>query len=310
MLDYIEYIKKNNLGEIKLNKTFKDITTLKIGGSIDLLFYPNTIENFIIFYKYYLINKKTPIMIIGNGSNVLASSDEYNGIVVSFKKIFYKYSLIKNIVTVSSGVLINDLINFLKKHNLSGLEKLYYIPATIGGLLKMNGSAYGNAISDNLIYIKVIDENGNIKIINKEELEFSYRKTNINYNYIIIESSYYLYSKDKNLIDYELKKIITDRKNKQPLNTNNAGSTFKNPQNNFAWKLIEDAGFKGYSINDAQVSNKHSNFLINKNNCSSYDMIDLINQIKTKIYQEYNVKLECEWNFINFKKSVYFFEIL
>ena len=173
MLDYIEYIKKNNLGEIKTNKTFKDITTLKIGGSIDLLFYPSTIENFIIFYKYYLKNEKYPIIIIGNGSNVLASSDEYKGIVVSFKKINYKYSLVKNIVTVSSGVLINDLINFLKNNNLSGLEKLYYIPATIGGLLKMNGSAYGNAISDNLIYMKVIDENGSIKIINKEEIEFS-----------------------------------------------------------------------------------------------------------------------------------------
>ena len=89
----------------------------------------------------------------------------------------------------------------------------------------MNGSAYGCAISDNLIYIKVIDEKGNIKIIKKEELEFSYRKTNINNNYIIIESSFYLYSKDKNIIDLELKKIVKDRKNKQPLNTNNAGST-------------------------------------------------------------------------------------
>lgn len=307
MLDYIEYIKNNSLGEIKTNKTFKDITTLKIGGSIALLFYPSTIEDFIIFYKYYLKKKNFPIVIIGNGSNILASSDDFKGIVISFKKIVYKYSLIKNIVTVSSGVLISDLINFLKCNNLSGLEQLYYIPATVGGLLKMNGSAYGSAISDNLIYIKVIDEKGNIKVIKKEELEFSYRKTNINNSYIIIESSFYLYSKDKNIIDLELKKIVKDRKNKQPLNTNNAGSTFKNPKDNFAWKLIENAGLKGYSINDAQVSNKHSNFLINKNDCNSYEMIELINHIKTKIYQENNIKLECEWNFINFKKSVYFF---
>jgi len=307
MRKYIDYIKKYKLGEIYCNKTFKDITTIKIGGKIKLLYYPNTIGNFIHFYKYYLIDKKYPLIIIGNGSNILANSSEYNGIVISLKKIIYKYILYNDIIIVNSGVMINDLIHFSKRNNLGGLEKLYCIPATVGGLIKMNGSAYDLAISDQLISIKIINDKGEIKVLKKEDIQFQYRKTNIPNNYIIIECTFKLNKTKKEHIDEQLKKIINDRKAKQPLNEFNAGSTFKNPINYPAWKLINDVGLRGYSVNDAHISQKHCNFLINKNNCTSDDMIILINKIKEEVFKKYNIILECEWIFINFKKTISFF---
>lgn len=300
MLKYVEYIKKNNLGEYCLNKSFKDVTTLKIGGKIKLLFYPLTIEDFITFYKYYILYKDYPLVIIGNGSNVLASSNDFNGIVINFKKNMFKYFIYKKQIVVNSGVMIMDLINFGKKHNVGGLEKLSYIPATIGGMVKMNASAYNKNISDNINYIKCINENGDIVIYYKKDLKFKYRSCNLSSKKIILECCFNLENKDINDIDFIIQKIKKDRYLKQPLNYYNAGSTFKNINNNQAWKLIDGVGLRGYSINDAQVSPKHCNFLINKNKCNSDDMIKLIALIKKEVEQKYYLKLECEWIFINF----------
>ncbi len=298
MIKFINYIKENNLGKYYCNKTFKDITTLKMGGKINLLFYPNSVENFVDFYRFYLNNKKYNLIIIGNGSNILASSNDYQGIVISFKQIIYKYSIIKNIVFVNSGVMIMDLINYLKKYNLGGIEKLSYIPATIGGMVKMNAGAYKQNISDKLLYVKCIDNNGNIHIYKKEDLKFEYRKCYI--DDIILECVFELDYIDSKIINEIMNKIKNNRITKQPINEYNAGSTFKNFNDIQAWKLIDKCGFRGYCINDVGVSNKHCNFLINKNNGKSEDMIKLINMIMYKIKQEFNYDLECEWILINF----------
>lgn len=300
MLKYVEYIKNNNLGVVYLNKSFKDITTLKIGGKIKLLFYPYTLDNFLSFYKYYLLNKDYPIIIVGNGSNILASSNCYDGIVVCFKKVIFKYFIYRNQVIVNSGVMIMDLIKFLKQNNIGGLEKLAYIPATIGGMVKMNASAYNKSISDNINYIKCLDENGDIIILYKKDLVFKYRDCNLHNKMIILECCFNLENKNQDEIDIIIKKIKNNRYSKQPLNYFNAGSTFKNIYNIQVWKLIEDVGLRGYSINGAQVSEKHCNFLINRKDCHSDDMLKLIDLIKDKVKQKFNLDLQCEWIFINF----------
>ena len=305
MIDYISFIKKNELGVIYTDKSFKQLTTLKIGGNIKLLFYPSTIENFIMFYKYYVSknnnynsNSKLNLIVIGNGSNILASSKDYNGIVVCFKNIKYKYSLCNNILTTSSGVMIMDIINYLKKRNLGGFEKLSYIPATIGGMVKMNAGAYNTNISDNLLWVKIIDNNGKIKKLYKNDINFNYRTTNI--NGIILECCFYMNYIIEDSINRTINFIKQNRKEKQPIECYNAGSTFKNINNIYIWKLIDDIGLRGYNINDAMVSNKHCNFLINRNNCHSDDMIELIELIKNKVYNKYSINIECEWVFINF----------
>lgn len=298
MIKYIEYIKNNKLGNIDLNNSFSNLTTIKIGGKIKLLYYPNTIDNFIKFYHYYLHFKDYPLIIIGNGSNLLVNSNDYNGIVISFKKIIFKYSIYKNYITISSGVMIMDLINYLKKINIGGIEKLSYIPATLGGMIKMNASAYNKTISDNLYYIKSIDELGNINIYYKKDIIFEYRKSNI--KEIILECCLYLESKKEKEIDETISFIKKNRIEKQPLDKYNAGSTFKNINHIPIWKLIDGVGLRGYKVNNAMVSEKHCNFLINYNNCNSNDMIKLITIIMEKVKEKYNYNLECEWIFINF----------
>lgn len=300
MLKYVEYIKKNKLGIIKLDKSFKDITTLKIGGKIKLLFYPNTIDNFILFYKYYIQYKDYPLIIVGNGSNIFASSNYYNGIVVSFKKVLFKYFVYKNNVIVNAGTMIMDLIIFLKQNSIGGLEKLAYIPATIGGMIKMNASAYNKSISEDILYLKCLDENGDILIFYKKDLNFKYRDSNLNEKIIILECCFNLQNKNQKDIEMIIKKIKKNRCLKQPLNYYNAGSTFKNIYDKQVWKLIDDVGMRGFNINDAQVSEKHCNFLINTNQCDSDDMLKLINIIKKKIKEKFDLDLQCEWIFINF----------
>lgn len=300
MKKYIEYIKNNNLGEVYLDKMFKDVTTIKIGGKIKLLYYPNSIESFLSFYRYYLEDKICELIVIGNGSNVLASSKDYNGIVVSFKKCIYKFSLCNNIVSVNSGVMMMDLINSLKKSNLGGLESLSYIPATVGGMVKMNAGAYHFNCSDRLIEVICADGIGDIKVLKKDDIRFGYRTSSIPNDYIILECVFILEYKDKEIIEDKIRVIRNSRNMKQPINEYNAGSTFKNTLPTPSWKLIESVGLRGYKLNDAIVSEKHCNFLINKGDCNSDDMIELIKIIKQKVNDRFKTKLECEWIFINF----------
>lgn len=300
MKKYEEYIKKNKLGEVYNNKSFKDITTIKIGGKIMMLYYPNSIESFVLFYKYYLLFKDKKIVIIGNGSNILANSKTFNGIVVCFKKCICKYFLYKNTITINSGVLIMDVINYLKDKNLGGFEKLSYIPATVGGMIKMNASCYNVNISDNLVSLKGINEKGEVILYKKEDLVFKYRYCNIDDNFIILECVFNVYYNDKENIKKEINNIKQNRLTKYPLDKYNAGSTFKNPIGFKAWELIDKIGLRGFNINDACVSIKHSNFLINNKSSSSEDMYNLIKIIKKKVKKEFNVILETEWIFINF----------
>ena len=300
MKKYLDYIKINKLGVYYIDKMFSDLTTIKIGGKIRLLFYPNSIDSFIKFYRYYLLYKDYELIVIGNGSNVLASDNDFDGIVITFKKCLLKYTIINNIVHVNSGVMINDLINYLKKKNLGGLEKLYSIPATIGGMVKMNAGAYHVNISDKLKKIKCIDNNGYVIEIEKNDIVFDYRRSSIPNQYIILECVFELEYKSIYEINENIKYVKESRLERQPVNELNAGSTFKNILPFSSWKLIDKVGMRGFSINDACVSEKHCNFLINKNKAKSEEMCRLIELIKEKVKQEFNHELECEWIFINF----------
>lgn len=305
MKKYIDFINEYQLGEYKLNEQFTNITTLKIGGPIGLLFYPSTEENFISFYRFYLQKKDVSLVVIGNGSNVLASSKTYYGIVVCFKKIKFKYSYyqFQNTYHIfcNAGVMLMDLINYFKKQNIGGLEKLSYIPGTIGGMVKMNAGAYNDTIAKHIKTITIINSNGEIEVISSDK--FKYRDSQI--KDIILNVEIILEYKDKEIIEQAITKIKLNRSSKQPILEKNAGSTFKNIDNISVWKLIDNLGLRGYTINEAMVSNIHTNFLINKDKCTSEDMVRLINFIKEKVYAKYKIALECEWVFINIEENTF-----
>ncbi|MCI5939448.1 MAG: UDP-N-acetylmuramate dehydrogenase [Acholeplasmataceae bacterium] len=298
MNKYVDYIKSNKLGLVYTDHFFSELTTLKIGGKVSVLYYPHSLEQFVNFYNYYNQFRDCPIFILGNGSNVLASSNGYNGIVICFKKMKYKYSYIiqgeEVIVNVNSGVLLMDVINYFKKINIGGLEKLSYIPGTIGGIVKMNAGAFNDEIGNYIKSVTVLEE-GKIKKI--EKISFNYRTSNI--NSIILEVELCLKRMAEQDIELTINKIKKSRLDKQPIMMKNAGSTFKNFDDIKVWKLIDELGLRGYTINDAAVSTMHTNFLVNKNNCKSDDMLRLIELIKEQVYEKYKIALECEWIILN-----------
>ena len=287
MMEYINYIKDHNLGEIFENTSFKEVTTLGIGGNICLLYYPNSIKNFLTFYDFYINNtnnKLFPLFILGNGSNVLASDKPFVGIVVCLKKIDIQYILIGNNLIASSGVLISSLIYSLAKKGYGGMEYLSGIPATIGGLVTMNAGAYGKEISDNFIEAWCLNKDGNIINIKKDNMDFKYRKSIIQKEHLIVlYASFILEAKNEKEILLEVNKKIKNRKEKQPLKEKNGGCTFKNIVPFSTWQMIDSVGCRGYRIGDAQVSNKHANFLINLGNATSNDMLLLIKHIQNEV---------------------------
>lgn len=300
MNKYIDYIKLKNLGDVYLDKSFKDITTLGVGGKIALLYYPNSTISFIKFYRYYLENKDYPLLCIGGGSNVLSSDKEYNGIVVCFKNI-NEICIRNSNVVVSSGYDVRRLSVVLKYLNLKGGEYLNNLPATVGGIITMNASCYGYKTSSILKRCLCINENGILKWYKSEEMNFGYRNSIIKRKGLIVLKGEFIFEKGD--ID-EIQKITNTLKkyryDNQPLNYKNAGSVFKNTNEYTVWKIIDDLGFRGYNINDAYVSNKHCNFIVNRNNASSSDIFKLVKLIKQKAKEKYNIDLECEWTLINF----------
>lgn len=297
---YIKFINENNLGKVYNDKKFKDITTLKVGGKIKLLFYPSSTSNFIKFYRWYLRYKDYKILIVGNGSNILASDDEYDGIVVSFKNI-HEINVVNNIITASSGVMGYKVSNLCKELSLSGGEFLSAIPGTIGGICAMNASCYSQGIEDILIECLCFDGE-KVKWIKKEDFKFNYRSSIAKIRNIIILKVKMIFKKStKKLVEDRIKYIICNKRKNQPLNENSAGSVFINDGYN-AWEVVKELNIKS-KYKDVVISDKHYNFIINKNNASGNDIKELINEIKEKALEEKGIRLKTEWNFINFKEK-------
>ena len=239
-------------------------------------------------------------IIIGNGSNIILPDSDYDGVVILLSKL-NETKINENTVNAFCGVSLTYFVNELVKNNLGGLESLSGIPGTLGGAIFNNAGCYGQTISDKLDNVTYL-ENGEIKTINKEECNFSYRDSMFkqNKNFIILSAKFKLDYKKKEEMLNNIKENMIKRNTSQPLNYPNAGSVFRNPTGYSAGKLIEDAGLKNYHINGAYVSDKHANFIINKDNASSADIIELIEYIQKEISEKYNIKLKLEQEIIKY----------
>lgn len=285
-----EYILINNFGDIIENATFKELTTFGIGGSIKYLYIANSISSLIKVYKY-ILDKKIHYFVIGNGSNILVDDKYFNGVVISLKRL-NKYKIRDNILEIEAGATYIDLV-YLLKNNIGGFEALATIPASIGGMLYNNAGCFKKEIGDIVIEVTFIDLNGVIKTLKKDELKFSYRYS------IFKEQKCIILSAKLNILDksdYEYYKLLMNKRRlKQPINKKNAGSTFKNTFDISVWQIIDKINLRGFNINDAYVSCKHANFLINNGKSSFNDMYKLINLIKQKaLLINYNLELEIE----------------
>lgn len=282
-------LEKNN---IKINEPMSKHTSFKVGGNADYFVNAQTIEQ-IIEIKKYANENKIPLYIIGNGSNILVTDKGIRGIVLKID--LQKLEIHKDEVIVGAGVKIMLLAQKLLLEELTGFEELSGIPGTIGGAVKMNAGAYGKEIKDICIETTYLDENNNIKTIKNDEQRFSYRHSIFaDKKYIILETKLKLKKGKKEKIKARMEEISSARKEKQPFEYLSAGSTFKRKEGVITAKLIDECGLKGYCIGDAEVSKKHAGFVINKGKATAKDILDLIEYIKAKVYEKFNIKIEEE----------------
>lgn len=286
-------------GEVLRNVNLKNYNTYKIGGNAKYLIKPFNIEKLKELINY-LNNNSYKYFILGKGSNIILPDEDYDGIVILLDKIKHiRYE--GDFISVESGCNLNVFINDLINNNYSGLENLYGIPGTIGGAIVQNAGCYGSTISDNLVNVTYL-LNNKIFEIKKEDCNFSYRDSIFknNKNIIILKCVFKLNKSDKEYMLKIIKNNMKKRNSTQPLEYPNAGSVFRNPESLSAGKLIEDNNLKGYNINGAYVSEKHANFIINKNNATSKDIKDLIKYIKDTIYKNEKIELILEQEIIKY----------
>lgn len=275
------------------NEPLAGHTSFKIGGLADMLYMPKDINELSRIYKHF---KGSNILILGGGCNILVRDDGFRGIVFKLKDALTDFSVNDNIIDIMSGVSLSKLANIALENSLTGLEPIAGIPGTIGGAIFMNAGAYGGEISDFLISADYMDENGAINTLKKEDINFSYRYSIFKDNpkWIIISAKFLCKKGNPDEILSLMRELGKKRSDKQPLEYPSAGSTFKRPIGGYASALIQDAGLKGLSVGGAMVSEKHSGFIINTGDATCSDVLALIDEVSEKVYNKFNIKLECE----------------
>ena len=281
--------------EFLLDEPMKNHTTFRIGGPADIYVEPSSKE--MVSILNYLKEASVPYMVIGNGSNLLVSDEGIEGVVISLGKNFSNVSIDieNNTITAEAGAMLSFVANRAADASLTGLEFASGIPGSIGGAVYMNAGAYGGEIKDILITAQILLDDGTIKDVSGEELDLSYRHSLLmEKGGIVIGAKLQLALGNQDEIKAAMEDIRQKRIDKQPLNFPSAGSTFKRPEGYFAGKLIDDAGLRGYTIGDAQVSEKHCGFVVNKGNATASDVLLLMKNVDEKVYSLFGVHLTPE----------------
>ena len=280
---------------VRYDEPLKNHTTFKIGGNCIALIEPREVSDIVETIKICRENSIN-FFVIGNGSNLLVPDEGYNGVIIKLKSEFSKIKVEGDYLIVNSGAKLSEVYTVAYENSLTGFEFASGIPGTIGGAIYMNAGAYGGEMKDIVESVEVLDlDNFELRELKNEELEFSYRKSIIQRrNYIVTTIKLKLQKGNKEEINAVYEDLRERRNSKQPLNFGSAGSTFKRPEGHFASKLIEDAGLKGYHINDAWVSEKHSGFIVNKGNASFKEVMELIEYVQKVVFEKFGVKLETE----------------
>jgi UDP-N-acetylmuramate dehydrogenase len=263
-----------------------------MGGCAKIFIEIETEKQLIELIKF-VTEQKIKFYVLGGGSNILFDDNGFDGIIIKLTGDFKKIEITDNILTAGAGTFLAAIINKTSEQSLSGLEHLTGIPGTLGGAIFGNAGVKNYEISTFLSELEIINYNGEKQVLQKNEVNFEYRKSNLT-NCIITKAKFILKKADKNDILQTVFKEQQTRKQNQPLGTKNAGCIFKNPLNDSAGRIIDSLNLKNFSIGDAKISDKHANFFINKNNASCADMLNLINFVRDEVYKNYKIKLETE----------------
>lgn len=274
------------------NFVLAPLTTMGIGGECDLFIEPNS-EECLCEVLRVCRSWDIPFFILGKGSNILVN--RYSGVVIRIGGALGSFSFDGERVAAGAGTSLAALCIAAANEGLSGMERLYGIPGSVGGALYMNAGAYGTEMKDVVVSARCVDTDGNIVEIPLSEMALGYRKSVFSENrMVILSATLALERGDISEIKAKMSEIIGRRRDKQPLEYPSCGSTFKRPEGYFAAALIEECGLKGFSIGGAQVSDKHSGFIINRNNATFDDVTALVEHVKRVVRERKGVELECE----------------
>jgi len=265
----------------------KEYSNMKIGGIAKELIIVEKKEDL-----PEILKTRDNVFILGNGTNTLIFDGELDKSFISLKEFNHVKELGNGRIEVESGLDFDDFIEYLAEHNYGGLENLAGIPGTVGGLVYMNGGAYGTEIFDCIEELEIVDENYEIRRVKKEDMHFTYRRTEIQQKKWIVLSTVFKFTQDfdQSIVDDKVGK----REARHPLDEPNLGSTFKNPEGHFSAKLIIAAGMQGYQVGGAQMSMVHPNFVVNKGDAKFEDVITLIDLVKKKVKEHSGIELEEE----------------
>ncbi len=285
----------NSLGcKFSTECSLSEHTTFKIGGVCSFLIEINSVDSAAELIKYLRTND-IKYTVLGKGSNIIASDKGYDGVILHFGKDFSNISVNGTTVCADAGASLAAVCRKAQENGLSGMENLYGIPGSVGGGLYMNAGAYGSEMKDVVISAEYIDEKGNISSISVKDMMLSYRHSLFSERNCIITSVVFeLTSGDSEKINQDMAECMHKRITKQPLEYPSAGSTFKRPEGSYASLLIEQCGLKGMSVGGAEVSTKHSGFVINKGGATCKDVLELCRRVKEIVLEKTGYSLELE----------------
>lgn len=276
------------------NQVLSQYTSFKIGGNCPLLIKPNSVECLCELMSAFAENGHS-YRVMGKGSNLLISDKGIDCPVILISSDLGKMSFEGENVTCETGLPLISLCSEAANRELSGLEFAYGIPGSVGGAVYMNAGAYGGEMRDIIVSCTYADEKGELHKIKKEDMELSYRHSFFSGKpYIITDVTLELQKGDKKVITDKMQELMSKRREKQPLEYPSAGSTFKRPEGDFAGRLIDAAGMRGFAVGGAQVSEKHCGFVVNKGSAAFDDVVSVINAVKDKVKETSGRELECE----------------
>ena len=283
---------------VKQQEPMSRHTTFRIGGPADFYLCPHStkeVQEIVEICK----EEKLPYFVLGNGSNLLVSDKGYRGVVIQLWKNFSDITVKDCCIQAKAGALLSKVAAEALEAGLTGMEFASGIPGTIGGAAFMNAGAYGGEMKDIIKSVKVLDTQGEVRVLPKEELKMGYRTSIVKEKgYTVLSVELELTRGDQEEIRNTMEDLKERRTSKQPLEMPSAGSTFKRPEGYFAGKLIMDSGLRGFSVGGAQVSEKHCGFVVNKGGATAMDVLNLIREVQRRVKEQFGVDLETEVRFL------------